>query len=76
MREIRMPWRSQLRRPSDAPRDGSRFFGIAKGKTRPMHLVWDAEMGCFLSTEFDCVDELACWWPESAAAHPLQRPAA
>lgn len=76
MSEIRMPWRSQLRKPADAPRDGTTFLGIAKGKIRPMRLVWDGEMGCFLSTDFDCVDELACWWPDGQAQGPLTRQAA
>lgn len=72
MAEIRMPWRSQLRKAETAPRDGTSFYGVKKGKTRPMDLVWDEEMACFLSTDFDCVDQLACWWPKETAATPLK----
>ena len=64
---IRIPWRSQLRHPRTAPRDGTRFHAIPKGKAEPGLFVWDGEMGCFLSTDFALVDELACWWPEPAA---------
>lgn len=58
-----MVWRHQLRRPDDAPRDGSHFMAIKKGRLEPERFVWDAEMGCFLSDEFTVADRLACWWP-------------
>lgn len=60
---ISIPWRSQLLRAETAPRDGSYFHAIEKGRVTPNKFRWDPEMGCFLSTDFDCVNELACWWP-------------
>lgn len=66
---IAIPWRSQLRHPRTAPRNGAVFHGITKGSAEPARLLWDAEMNCFLSSDFACVDELACWWPPSGAAY-------
>lgn len=63
---IRIPWRSQLRRPQEAPKDGTSFYGIPKGHAEPARFVWDAEMNCFLSSDFACVNALACWWPRES----------
>ena len=58
-----MPWMHERRRGVDAPRDGSRFKGVAKGSVELEVFVWDREMGCFLSTGFGAVDAIGCWWP-------------
>ena len=69
---IRIPWRRDLRHPATAPRDGTRFLAIAKGKAEPARFRWDGEMDCFLSDDFALVDELACWWPEPPTAKAPQ----
>lgn len=67
---ITIPWRSQLRKPADAPNDGTYFFGIPKGKAEPCEVVWDADMRCYLSTDYACFDALSCWWPLDTPQFP------
>lgn len=58
-----MVWVHQLRRPANAPMDGSHFMGCPKGRTYFVEMMWDAEMGCFLTIDFGLVDQLASWYP-------------
>ncbi len=54
-----------VRPPSTAPRDGSIFLGVPKHRTEPERMCWDAQMGCFLTEDFGCVDRLGCWLEEA-----------
>lgn len=70
-----MPWMHDRRQGADAPKDGTPFQGVAKGSVDLQEFVWDGEMECFLSTEFDLVDEISCWWPLPApGVRPAPRP--
>lgn len=53
----------QLRKPADAPKDGTHFIGCPKGRLYFVEMLWDEEMGCFLTVEFGLVDRLASWYP-------------
>lgn len=60
-------WVHQLRKPADAPKDGTRFMGIPKYSLQPIEMVWDSEMNCFFTVDFGCVDRLASWYPKKGA---------
>lgn len=62
-------WTKDLHSPSTAPRDGTKFVGIRKGRFEPVKCVFDGEMGCFAEIEdvYAPFDELSAWMLIDAA---------
>ncbi len=58
-------WTKDIRRGATAPKDGSRFVGIPKYKVTPSLMCFDKQMGCFLTEDFELVDYLAGWLPNT-----------